>query len=268
MTRSRRPAPLLVCLGTCVCLTVAGLRAAEAPAKPDATIRTVVITGGHGYDRNVFPRLFASAKDLACTLREGQAKGGKHLFDDVGNFPYDVIVLYNFNRKLTKARRESFLKLLDRGVGLVILHHAIVAYPQWEEFERIVGAKYYLRPTKVGGVEHPASVWKHGVDIAVHVADAAHPVTKGLKDFVLHDETYAKWTYHGAGRGLLTTDCPLNNKELAWAKTFRKSRVFFFQLGHGPQAFTDANYQRVVAQAIRWTARRIGKKDPSEKPKK
>jgi hypothetical protein len=41
-------------------------------------------------------------------------------------------------------------------------------------------------------------------------------------------------------------------------KTYDKAKVCYLQLGHGPQAFSDPNYQRLVAQAIRWTAGRLG----------
>ena len=42
------------------------------------------------------------------------------------------------------------------------------------------------------GTEKPASTYKHDVDFKVHVEDPNHPVTHGIKDFAIHDETYGK----------------------------------------------------------------------------
>jgi len=268
----KRPIRFAASLAAAACLAVltGPLSSAEkAPTPtPAKTIRAVVVTGGHGFDAKAFPKTFEGHADIAFEIRQEKPKGKAHLFDDLAKWPYDVIVLYNLNRKLSASQRENFLKLLDRGVGLVILHHAIAAYPEWDEYEKILGAKYCLRPIERNGVKLPRSIWKHGVDIAVHVADPNHPITKGMKDFVLRDETYGKWTYHKGSRLLLTTDCPLNNKQLAWVKTCRKSRVFFLQLGHGPEAYRDANYRRLVGRGIRWTAGRLGTDGANAAPSK
>jgi hypothetical protein len=246
--------------------TVPAAGQAPAPA-PKGKLRVAVLTGGHAYDKKQFPNAFTGHDDIDVEIRSPQ-KGKPGEFADVGKWPYDVVVLYNFQQKLSEAERANFLKLLDRGVGLVVLHHAIAAYPDWQEWEKIVGCKYYLKPTERNGVKYPPSTWKHDVDIPVHVADPNHPITKGLKDFVLHDETYCKWTYYPGSRVLLTTDHLLNVKQLAWVKTYRKSRVFFFQIGHGPGVFSDGNYRHLVAQGIRWAAGRIGRDEPKAAPAK
>ena len=235
MSRPVRFAAMLA--AACLTLSAGRMPAAEAADKPVATkLRVAVLTGGHGYDKKAFPQVFKGHADLACELRE-RKKGQPSVFADVADWPYDVMVLYNFNQRLSEPERANFLKLLDKGVALVVLHHAIAAYPSWPDWEKIIGAKYYLKPTEVDGVPHGRSVWKHGVDMKIHVADPDHPITKGLKDFVAHDETYGKWTYFPGSHLLLSTDNPLNEKQIAWAKTYRKARVVFFQLGHGPEAF-------------------------------
>ncbi len=262
----------LAVLGAC-CLAAAGDSApAERPAKAkDAgTLRVAVLTGGHGYDKKKFPAAFAGHADLDVTILEGPKEGGgapARLLEDPNAVPYDVLVLYNFRRKLSKPQRASFLELLDRGTGLVVLHHAIVAYPNWPQWEKIIGAKYYLAPTERDGVKYARSVWKHGVEIPVTVADPNHPITRGMKDFTITDETYGKWTWFPGSTVLLTTDHPRNEKQLAWAKTYRKARVVYIQLGHGPHAFSDENYRKIVARSIRWTAGRLGAARPARREK-
>lgn len=250
---------VLAAAGTVV-LLAGGLRSAEeakSAAGDPKKIRTVVVVGGHGYDKGRFPDAFAGNDDIGVDIREIKEKGKKGVFEDIENWPYDVMVLYSFGQQPSEAEKANFLKLLDRGVGLVILHHAIAGYPDWDEYEKILGAKYCLKPITRDGVEMPASIWKEGVEIKVHVEDANHPITKGMKNFSLVDETYGKWTWHPGSHVLLTTDTPQNTKQICWAKTYAKSRVVYLQLGHGPDAFVNKNYQRLVAQSIRWTAGRL-----------
>jgi len=39
---------------------------------------------------------------------------------------------------------------------------------------------------------------------------------------------------------------------IAWTRTFRESRVFCLQSGHDSEAFADANFRRILANAIQW----------------
>lgn len=83
-----------------------------------------------------------------------------------------------------------------------------------------------------------------------------HPITAGLRDFVIQDEIYWGYRVGTDVTPLLTTTHPKSGKTLAWTRTEAKSRVVYLQLGHGPTAFNDTNYRRLVAQSIRWAARK------------
>ena len=39
-----------------------------------------------------------------------------------------------------------------------------------------------------------------------------------------------------------------------WTRTEKKSRVIYLQLGHGPEAFANPNYRKLVAQSIHFVA--------------
>ena len=86
------------------------------------------------------------------------------------------------------------------------------------------------------------------------IAAQDHPVTSGLSNFVIHDEIYWGFRVGPDITPLLTTSHAKSGKPLAWARTEKKSRVVFIQLGHGPEAFANSNYRRLVAQSIRWAA--------------
>ncbi len=226
------------------------------PAAGGEKLQVLVVTGGHGYNKKVFPRLFANDNMAVRFGIEGMK--GSAVFDDVQDWKYDVIVLYNFKQKIGEKQKKNFIGLVKSGnTGLVVLHHAIAAYPGWIEYEKMIGATYVLKEQVRDGVKYARPVWKHDVDIALHIEDPSHPITAGMRDFTVHDETYKKWVYHDGNHLLVSTDCALNNKQVCWVRTYGAGRVFFMQLGHGPQVFTDPHFKKLVARGIRWTAGRL-----------
>jgi hypothetical protein len=42
-------------------------------------------------------------------------------------FSYDVVVLYDSPGNLTDAQKAKFLVLFDKGIGVVVLHHACLS---------------------------------------------------------------------------------------------------------------------------------------------
>ena len=218
-------------------------------------LRVTVIAGGHGFDKKNFPKTFAGHDDIDVKIQAG----GKP-FEDISKWDRDVMVLYNFKQKISEKSKANFLKLLDRGVGLVVMHHAVAAYPDWPEYEKIIGATYCLKKGVVrNGMKYMRPVWKHDVDFNVRIEDKTHPITKGMSDFKIHDESYRGWVHHPGSHVLLTTGQKLNNHRLAWTRFYgkAKARVFFIQLGHGKHAFQSKDFQTLVAQGIRWAGGKL-----------
>jgi len=215
----------------------------SAQAGEAKKMKVLVVAGGHPFPAKPFRAVFEAYKDMECTFVD--EKVGGEAFDDITNWPYDAIVLYNYQKKPSEKRWENFLKLLDKGVGLVILHHAIYGYRPWPEFQKIVGVTSWL------------SGAKDDVHYKIHVEDAKHPITRGVADFEITDEVYAGHGLDPKVHVLLTTDEPSNMKAIAWVHTYRKSRVCYFQLGHDAKAYVNNGFIDVLGQAIRWTAGRL-----------
>ena len=215
-------------------------------------LNVAVVTGGHPFNEPEFFKLFQGYDDIA--YKSLPQKTGGELFEDVTDWPYDVIVLYNFNQTITPKQQENFLKLLDKGVGLVILHHANAAYNNWPLFWKIAGVEYHFKPWEEGGVKMAQSGYKGNVKFKIHVADPNHPVTRELKDYDFLDETYCRTSVDPDVHALLTTDEPSSDKTIGWVKTFAKSRVCYVQSGHDEKAYQNPNYRTLVVRGIRWTA--------------
>jgi uncharacterized protein len=222
-------------------------------AESEVRIKVLVVTGGHGFKREPFFKMFEENPRITFTeAKQGQTSEAYER-DDL--LTYDAVVLYDMVQNITAAQKAKFLSLFEKGTGLVVLHHALVSYQNWPEFERIVGGTY-PEPADKKGVVTPELGYQHDVEIPAVIVAKDHPVTTGLQDFNLHDEIYWGFRVSPDVAPLLTTTHAKSGKPLAWTRTEKKSRIVYIQPGHGPEAHGDANYRRLVARAISWTAKR------------
>ena len=213
------------------------------------TVDVVVVTGGHGFKHEPFFAMFESLDGVHYI--EAEQSDDSEIFEDISNWDYDVIVLYNMTQKISEKRRDNFLKLLDGGVGLVAMHHSIGSFQDWTEYRRIIGGKFRL---KSSCPEDPSG-YKHDVDIPVHVEEPAHPVMRHMRDFVMNDEVYNRCDFEPDNMILAATDHPDSDRPLVWARTYRNARVCYIMGGHGPSAYGDENFRRIVGNAIGWCAK-------------
>jgi uncharacterized protein len=228
--------------------------AADSAESSQAKIRVLVVTGGHGFEKEPFFKLFKDNTDI--TYQAAEHPKAHALLSAEAAKKWDVLVLYDMHQEITPEAKEDFVARLKEGKGLVVLHHAIANYQAWPEYTAIIGAHYYLAKTNINGVEKPRSAWKEGMHFRIHVADPQHPVTQGVSDFDTHDETYKLFDVAEEVHPLLTTEEPLSNKVIAWAKTYEGARVVYMQCGHDHFAYEKPAYQQILRQAIQWTARK------------
>jgi uncharacterized protein len=212
-------------------------------------IKVLLVTGGHGFEVEPFFKIFSDNQQITFTA----AKHSKDadVYDRPDLLSYDVVVLYDMAKSITDAQRKQFFALLEKGTGLVVLHHALVSYPNFPEYEQIIGGKYSQADEKTG-----LAGYQHDVDIPVQIVAKDHPITKGIADFMIHDEIYWGFRVRPDAEPLITTTHPRSGKPLAWTRNQGKSRVVYLQLGHGPTAYEHPQYRELVARSIRWTARR------------
>jgi uncharacterized protein len=222
------------------------------PAFAASPHKVLVVTGGHGFARGPFFKIFEDDRGITFSHAE-HSRTNASVYERPDLLSYDVVVLYDMPLTITDRQKTAFVSIFDQGIGLVVLHHALVSYQHWPEYERIIGGRYPEEDGKSGRVTEQVG-YKHDEDVPVIIAAKDHPITAGLKDFVLRDEIY--WGYRvGADvTPLVTTTHPKSGKPLGWFRTEKRSRVVYLQSGHGPEAFTNANYRRLVAQSIRWVA--------------
>jgi uncharacterized protein len=222
-------------------------------AESDAKLKVLVVTGGHGFNRDGFFQVYKDNPAIAFT----EAKQGKtsEAYDRSDLLTHDVVVLYDMVQNISDAQKTNFLSLFDQGIGVLVMHHALVSYQAWPEYERIIGGIYPEPQDKKGKVTAELG-YEHDVQVPVKIVARNHPVTAGLSDFTIHDEIYWGFRTRPDVTPLLTTTHAKSGKPLMWTRTEKKSRVVYLQLGHGPEAFADANYRKLIAQSIQWVAKK------------
>jgi type 1 glutamine amidotransferase len=237
----------------CLFLLIIGIGGTLSATEQNEKIKVLLITGGHGFEEAQFFKVFKENPDITLTTAvQGKTNATAYERDDLTGF--DVVVLYDFRKNITDEEKAKFMSLFDKGIGLVVLHHALIAYPFWPEYEHIVGGKYPETDPQNPVTEQAG--YQHDVEIPVVIVAKEHPITVGLKDFTIHDEIY--WGFHTQPDivPLITTTQPKSGKPLGWCRTQGKSRVVYLQLGHDHSAYENPNYQLLVAHSINWAAKR------------
>jgi len=231
------------------------LRIRELDGAELGKLKVVVVTGGHDFEREPFFKMLDSIEGITYT--EAIQKDHSELFEDISGWDYDVIVFYSMTQQISEKRRKNFLKLLEKGVGVVALHHTMCSFQEWPEFKKIIGTKYYTKDTMEDGVMCKAGSYEHDIDMAISVVDKQHPITEGLSDFAIHDEGYKDCWFGQDNHVLLTTDHAASDKTVGWVKRYGKAKICTIQLGHDSKAYENRNYRLLVNRAILWTANRL-----------
>lgn len=229
---------------------VLGITFFIAPLISSGQIKVLIITGGHDFEKKPFYEMFDSFASVVYDTIT-QPRGNEMLLTKKIN-DYACIVFYDMFQPITDAQKDAYFTLLEYGTGMVFLHHSLVSYQDWPEFENIIGGKYHLKESL--GITR--STYRHNVDIEVEIVKNAssHPVTAGLSDFVIHDEVYGNYSVNEDVTPLLKTNHPESTSILGWANNYKNSRIVYLQPGHDHFAYKNAHYRQLVLRAITWVS--------------
>jgi type 1 glutamine amidotransferase len=231
-----------------VLFPVFNFSAANNPSKP---IRILVITGNHSYKVEQFNQMLTSLGEN-ITFRIAELPGAFDLFLPENRSKYDVLVFYHMWQNITEEQKKVFAECILEGKPVVALHHSICAFDDWPEYFNIIGGKYFHKPTTVNGKEYAVCSYIHDVHFNVRVVDPINPVTKGLSDFEIFDETYKGYYVEEGVTPLLTTNEPSSTRVIGWSKKYGKSRIVTLQSGHDVATFENPNFRKLLKQSVEW----------------
>ena len=210
------------------------------------SIKTAVVTGSHAFDVPGFHALWRSLPEVDFYLQDLDnfaADRGKALPH------YDVVLFYNMHRNALEEANGGHMRIKkaieglgESEQGIVMLHHAILAYPQWPLWSEIVG------------IQDRAFDFFADQMIHIEIAKPHHPITEGLGDWRMVDETYIMDEPGHGSTILLTANHPRSMSAIAWTRQHRKARVFCLQSGHDNRVYADPSFRMVVSRGIQWAA--------------
>jgi type 1 glutamine amidotransferase len=212
-------------------------------------LKIAVLVENHQYDVMEFQHMLDSFSDCKCYVQPVDL-----FVQDENRGKYNTVLWYNIN--WDPPKEGGFLeKYLENEIGtteqgIVLIHHALLNFQNWEPYTEICGLKE--RGANVGFKN------THDETVNTHILDTDHPITKGIADFTLIDETYQIGEPEEPGNTILiTTDNKISMRNLAWTRQYKKSRVFCYASGHDGKVYKDENYRIIINRALRWTAGRL-----------
>jgi hypothetical protein len=258
--------------------------------KYNASFRLLTVARGHPYERDAFHALVADLEEYdVCHMEQPAAQ--RYLGPRAAR-DYDAILCYDMPGVdftcgdapglVAPANdfKESYLAMLEAGVGMVYLHHAIAAWPSWPEYADIVGGRFHYRPARLRGKQWPDSGYRHGVTHRVSRV-GEHPVTEGIPEsFETTDELYLCPVFEEEVTPLLRSDYTfedgnfysaalavagaMNSREgwshppggslVGWATSRGRSPIVYLQGGDDGAAMANEHFRRLVHNAVRWVS--------------
>lgn len=170
---------------------------------------------------------------------------------------YDIVAFYTTgDLPIADADRDYFFKqwLPQRGHGVLGFHSAADTFHEYEPYWDMIGGTF---------ISHP---WGSRSQVTLVVHDPQHPCVEPFgSEFIIQDEIYMyrHWQPDKV-RVLMSLDysrSPTNAEvptehgfhvPVCWVKQYGEGRVYFNNLGHNEQTWTNEAFLQSIANAVDW----------------
>lgn len=257
-------------------------------------IKVLIVDGQNNHNWKgttpILKQILADAKIFDVTVATGPSKpGGKAQPAEAEEYKKKVeafrpkfsdyqVVVSNYNGDLwSKAMQSDFVEFVAKGGGFVSVHAANNAFPQWPEYNAMIGVggwggrneksgpyvrlregKFTLDTTKGNGGSHGR---QHPFVVEIRQKD--HPIVAGLPAKWLHaqDELYDR--LRGPAKNLTVlasafadpaTGGSGEHEPMLMVIDYEKGRVFHTTLGHAEPAMKCVGFQVTFARGVEWAA--------------
>ncbi len=253
----------------------------------ETSLKALIVTGqnNHNWQRSsvALKQILEKSEIFTVDISLSPAAG-----EDMSGFivdftPYDLIVLDFTGDDWPEETRDNFVTYVQNGGGVVVYHAASSAFPDWPEYNEIIGLGgwggrdegagpyVYIEDGEVVRDNSPGRGGSHGRvhEFLVQAFQPSHPVLNGLPEKWMHaeDELYdqlrgpaknmeilayahADEKFGGTGR----------NEPVLMTITYGKGRIFHTVLGHAGSgdsffpAMESAGFVVTTQRGAEWAA--------------
>jgi hypothetical protein len=278
-------------------LSGALLLAVALPLRPATPLRVMILDGqsaGTYHDwRHTTPVLKKELEDAGLfqvDVVTAPPSGG-----DFKNFKpdfsqYQTVVLNYDGPDWPADLQGSFESYIKGGGGLVIVHAADNAFPDWAGFNQMIGIGgwrarseksgplWYIKDGRLVSDNTPGRAGSHGARLpfVVTAQQPEHPILKGLPKTWMHapDELYATLRGPGENMTVLATahSDPANkgtgrDEPMLMVLSYGKGRVFHTTMGHDVPALSCVGFIATFQRGTEWAATgKVTQKAPAAFP--
>ncbi len=191
---------------------------------------------------------------------------------------YELVVLNYQGDDWPEETQKAFVDYVKNGGGVVCYHFAAAAFPQWREYNRIIGVGGWGNRDETAGpylcwrdgkivraTDPPGKAGFHGPaqTFRVDVRDLDHPITRGLPKAFMHtaDELYCRLRGPAENVTVLATAFAPKakggtdeNEPMLMTITYGKGRVFSTLLGHAGEQLKSVAFIATFQRGAEWAA--------------
>lgn len=266
-----------------------------------------------------------AASPIKVMLLDGEQAGAYHawqettpylkkILEDAGIFQVDVVtapprggdfttfkpdwskyqvVVANYDapdERWSDSVKASFEQYVRNGGGFVSVHAADNAFPNWKEYNLMIGVggwrsrnekagpHFYYQDGKLVADTAPGAAGSHGARLPFKMVNQVtnHPITAGLPKEWLHvgDELYANLRGPGENMTVLSTawSDPANrgtnhDEPILMVLSYGKGRIFHTAMGHDLAALNCVGFIATYQRGTEWAATgKVTQKVPADFP--
>jgi type 1 glutamine amidotransferase len=268
-----------------IVLVFAGLVALFNACNLGTEYKALIVTGQNNHNwkasspvlKQLLEQTGLFSADIATTPDN---KGDMNTFEP--NFSkYDVVVIDYNGKPWSEKTKKAFVDYVSNGGGVVIYHAGDNSFPEWKEYNEIIGlGGWGNRSQKDGPYVYYANE-KMVIDTAagrggshgkrqpfeVRMRNTEHPITKGLPSRWMHgsDECYSELRGPAKNMEILATAMSQKNaggsgrhEPMLMTISYGKGRIFHTVLGHadegGGPAMECVGFIVTLQRGTEWAA--------------